>query len=177
MGFKRSLSIFLSFFPWYFSDSKRSLYESKKLENIKKCIPGVKNMESPKSIAFNGEASLSSANKKFSGFRSLCITPCSWHICKRIPHQNIVLMFENVNEINKFSMNLCSSLSRDLYRSLESLRACLVTVFCLPFNNHFILGNRSLPKSQSTNIDCLFLYVLVCYFITIFPRKRCKHDR
>jgi hypothetical protein len=38
-------------------------------------VPGSKNMERPKSIAFNWELSLASANKKFSGFRSRCITP------------------------------------------------------------------------------------------------------
>lgn len=36
-------------------------------------------MERPKSMAFNGALSEEFAYKKFSGFRSLCITPFSWH--------------------------------------------------------------------------------------------------
>lgn len=44
-----------------------------------KAVPGLKNMESPKSIAFNGASSFWFTNKKFSGLRSLCITPREWH--------------------------------------------------------------------------------------------------
>jgi len=44
-------------------------------------IPGLKNTERPKSIALRGESSDLFTNRKFSGFRSLCITPLSWHSC------------------------------------------------------------------------------------------------
>uniref|UniRef100_J3MZ62 Uncharacterized protein n=1 Tax=Oryza brachyantha TaxID=4533 RepID=J3MZ62_ORYBR len=44
-------------------------------------LPGLKNTERPKSMALRGESSDVLANRKFSGFRSLCITPFSWHSC------------------------------------------------------------------------------------------------
>jgi hypothetical protein len=48
---------------------------------VLKNLPGLKNTDSPKSIAFKGELSFLFAYKKFSGLRSRCMTPCLWHIC------------------------------------------------------------------------------------------------
>lgn len=55
-----------------------------KYEMDQKKLPGLKKMDSPKSIAFNWAASFLFANKKFSGLRSRWITPCLWHICIEI---------------------------------------------------------------------------------------------
>lgn len=44
--------------------------------------PGEKKTDSPKSMALRGEVSFLLANRKFSGLRSRCITPCLWHICE-----------------------------------------------------------------------------------------------
>ena len=38
-------------------------------------------MDNPKSMALSGASSRVFANRKFSGFKSLCITPCLWHTC------------------------------------------------------------------------------------------------
>ncbi|KAJ0621948.1 hypothetical protein HanIR_Chr01g0014541 [Helianthus annuus] len=41
---------------------------------------GTRGMDNPKSIAFKAAVSFLFSNKKFSGLRSRCITPCLWHI-------------------------------------------------------------------------------------------------
>jgi hypothetical protein len=54
----------------------------------------LKKIESPKSIAFKAEFSLLFANKKFSGFKSLCMTPFLWQAYNTIKlqkHKNFPL--------------------------------------------------------------------------------------
>ena len=70
-------------------------------------------MERPKSIDFNGAVSLESANKKFSGFKSLCITPCSWHTCKKCKKEKCLYKWEEKRKKKKIiSCSLASNRKR-----------------------------------------------------------------
>ena len=59
------------------NDTIRFFNMNKKSDHLG--IPGLKNIESPKSSVLSGDSSSWLMNRKFSGFRSRCITPREWH--------------------------------------------------------------------------------------------------
>ena len=65
--------------PWISVNNQKPINKEAKWIHAN-TIPGRKNTDSPKSMALSGELSRLFANKKFSGFKSLWITPFSWHI-------------------------------------------------------------------------------------------------
>ncbi|ESR65598.1 hypothetical protein CICLE_v10010126mg [Citrus x clementina] len=48
------------------------------MQGRKRNLPSSKNTDNPKSVAFKRAFSSQLVNKKFSGLRSLCITPLQW---------------------------------------------------------------------------------------------------
>jgi hypothetical protein len=66
---------------WSLISAEHDVFQHEKLARWQALVPGLKYTERPKSMALRGESSDLFTNRKFSGFRSLCITPFSWHSC------------------------------------------------------------------------------------------------